>query len=438
MRGITRALLCALVLTAPFAPLPASAQAPAPAPTAPAPAPQKPLYKPEELDQMLAPIALYPDSLLAQVLMAATYPLEVVEASRWSKANPNLKGDAAVQAVQDKTWDVSVKSLAAFPQVLATMNDKLDWTQKLGDAMLSQEKDVAASIQRLRKLSYDAGRLKTGDQQKVTVQPAPAQTPSAPQTIVIEPASPQAIYVPAYEPSWAYGSWPYPAYPPYSYPPPVGYGYGAPLLTGFMWGVGAAAAGAMFSSWNWGGGDVNVNVNRAAYVDRNFNGNRYQNGKWSHQPDHRRGVAYRDAGSRSRYGASVPGADGRRDFRGKDIAGRPGGPGAVGQRPGGPGGIGQGQRPGGVGQGQRPGGVGQGQRPGGVGQGQRPGGVGQGQRPAARQSPQGGAFGGIDRGGQRVNRDAARGRASGGYRGGGGARGGGGRGGGGRGGGGRR
>ncbi|TXL78282.1 DUF3300 domain-containing protein [Vineibacter terrae] len=420
-----RALFYAWMSIALFALSPALAQAPAPRPATTSP--QQPLYKPEELDQMLAPIALYPDSLLAQVLMASTYPLEVVQAARWSKAHPNLKGDEAVKAVQEQTWDVSVKSLVAFPQVLAQMNDKLEWTQRLGDAMLSQHQDVAASIQRLRKMSYDAGRLQTGDQQRVTVQPASAQTPGAPQTIIIEPASPQAVYVPSYQPSWAYGAWPYPAYPPYYYPPPVGYGYGAPLLTGFMWGAGVVAAGAMFSSWNWGGGDVNVNVNRAASIDRRFDGNRYQNGKWSHQPDHRRGVAYRDAGSRSRYGASVPGADGRRDFRGKDVVGRPGGRG----------GIGQGQRPGGVGQGQRPGGIGQGQRPGGV-QGQRPGGIGQGQRPGARQGPQGGAFGGIDRGGQRVNRDAARGRASGGYRGSGGARGGGGRGGGGRGGGGRR
>jgi hypothetical protein len=353
-------------------------------------------FKPEELDQMLAPIALYNDALLSQVLMAATYPLEVVEAARWVKANPNLKGDAAVKAVQDKTWDTSVKSLTAFPQVLVQMSDQLEWTQKLGDAMLGQQKDVAASIQRLRRLSYDAGNLKPSEQQKVNVQPG------TPQTIVIEPATPQTIYVPIYQPSWAYGAWPYAGYPPYYHPPPPGYGYGAPLLRGFMFGVGVAAAGSLYGGWNWGSGDVNINVNRAVNIDRNFNAGRLQGGNWQHLPDHRKGVGYRDAGTRARYGKSIPGADGRRDFRGKDVT-RPGG--------------GPATRPaGGV---QRPGAIGPqagGQRPGGV---QRPAG---GQRPVAG-SQQGGALGGVDRGGQRVSREAARGRSSaGGGRGGGGGR----------------
>src|SRR5229473_2723444 len=119
-------------------------------------------FKPQELDQILAPIALYPDSLLSQVLMAASYPLEIVEAARWSKASPALKGDAAVTAVKDQTWDVSVKSLVAFPSVLMQLNDHLDWTQKLGDAMISQQADVADSIQRLRAKAADAGNLKSG------------------------------------------------------------------------------------------------------------------------------------------------------------------------------------------------------------------------------------------------------------------------------------
>ena len=127
-------------------------------------------FTPEQLDQLLAPIALYPDALLSQTLMAATYPLEVVEAARWTQANPNLKGDAAVQAVKNKDWDVSVKSLVAFPQTLAMMNNNLDWTQKLGDAMIGQQKDVADSIQRLRAKAAAAGNLKTTPQQKVTTQ----------------------------------------------------------------------------------------------------------------------------------------------------------------------------------------------------------------------------------------------------------------------------
>src|SRR5881392_1734179 len=127
-------------------------------------------FKPEELDQMLAPIALYPDSLLSQILMACGYPLEIVEAARWSKANPNLKGDAAVQAVADKEWDTSIKSLVAFPDVLKQLNEHLDWTQKLGDALIGQEADVADSIQRLRAKASAAGNLQSTPQQTVTTQ----------------------------------------------------------------------------------------------------------------------------------------------------------------------------------------------------------------------------------------------------------------------------
>src|SRR6185295_11807194 len=124
-------------------------------------------FKPEELEALVAPIALYPDSVLSQALMASTYPLEVVQAARWIKANPNVKGDAAVKAVEKETWDVSVKSLVAFPQVLEPMNDKLDWTQKLGDAFLADQKAVLDAVQRLRAKAKDSGNLKTTEQQKV-------------------------------------------------------------------------------------------------------------------------------------------------------------------------------------------------------------------------------------------------------------------------------
>src|SRR5207342_2319513 len=133
-------------------------------------------FSPEELDQMLAPIALYDDALLSQVLMAAGYPLEIVEAERWSRAYPNLKGDAAVTAVADKTWDVSVKSLVAFPSVLKQLSDHLDWTQKLGDALIGQQQDVAVSIQRLRAKAAAAGTLKTGKEQTVSTQTQGSET----------------------------------------------------------------------------------------------------------------------------------------------------------------------------------------------------------------------------------------------------------------------
>ncbi|WP_395708930.1 DUF3300 domain-containing protein [Reyranella sp.] len=153
----------------------------------------KKTFSPEELDQILAPIALYDDALLSQVLMAATYPLEIVEASRWLQANTNLKGDAAVKAVADKSWDVSVKSMVAFPPVLSQLNDHLDWTQKLGDAFLGQQQDVAASIQRLRAKAAAAGTLKSGPQTTVTTESQGGET-----VYVVQQASPDVVYVPSH------------------------------------------------------------------------------------------------------------------------------------------------------------------------------------------------------------------------------------------------
>ncbi|RDK07688.1 DUF3300 domain-containing protein [Cupriavidus lacunae] len=282
-------------------------------------------FKPEELEALVAPIALYPDSVLAQALMASTYPLEVVQAARWVKANPNVKGDAAIKAVESQPWDVSVKSLVAFPQVLQPMSDKLDWTQKLGDAFLAQEKDVMAAVQRLRAKAQQSGNLKSNEQQKVIVEP-PAQASGGggtTQTIVrIEPANPEVIYVPAYNPTVVYGGWSYPSYPPYYWPPPPAYYPGGALMTGFAWGVGLAAAGAIFSNCNWGGGDVNINVNKAANIDRNFDRTKVQNGnRWQHDGSHRKGVAYRDNATREKFGNNVAGADRRNDFRGREGAG---------------------------------------------------------------------------------------------------------------------
>lgn len=272
----------------------------------------------EQLDQMLAPIALYPDALLAQVLMAATYPLEVVEAARWSQANPTLKGDAAVAAVKDKSWDVSVKSLTAFPQTLQMMSNQLDWTQKVGDAMIGQQKQVADAVQRLRAKAEAAGNLKSTSQQKVTTQASGGAN-----AIVIEPANPEIMYVPYYNPAWVYGAWPYPAYPPPYYPPPPNYGQA--LMTGMMFGLGVAAGAAMFGGWHWGysgggwgGSYTTVNVNKATNISvNNFNGNRYHNGQWSHDPAHRDGVPYRTAAERQEYRQDRPDAQQRQQFRGQ-------------------------------------------------------------------------------------------------------------------------
>ncbi|MEM5330890.1 DUF3300 domain-containing protein [Paraburkholderia sp. JHI2823] len=278
-------------------------------------------YKPEQIEALVAPIALYPDSVLAQVLMASTYPLEVVYAARWVKAHPDMKGDAAVQAVQDQTWDTSVKSLVAFPQVLEPMYDKLDWTQKLGDAFLAQQKDVFAAVQRLRARAQESGNLKSNEQQNVVVEQAPA---GGGQTIVkIEPANPQVIYVPAYDPTVVYGGWGYPAYPPYYWPPYPAYYPGYYPGAGLAFGVGLLAAGAIFADCNscWGGDDVNINSDRARNVDRNFDSSKLKNGergggRWQHDAGHRQGVAYRDNATRDKF-AGAPGADRRSQYRGR-------------------------------------------------------------------------------------------------------------------------
>jgi hypothetical protein len=274
-------------------------------------------FKPEEIEALVAPIALYPDSVLAQVLMASTYPLEIVHAARWVKANPNVKGDAAVKAVENQPWDTSVKSLVAFPQILEPMNDKIDWTQKLGDAFLAQQKDVFAAVQRLRARAQESGNLKSNEQQNVVVEQAPA---GGGQTVVkIEPANPQVIYVPAYNPTTVYGAWSYPAYPPTYWPPPPAYYPGAALATGFAWGIGLAAAGAIFSDCNscWGGGNVNINVNKAANINRNFDRTKVQGGRWQHDASHRQGVAYRDNATRDKFAGQVAGADRRSEYRGR-------------------------------------------------------------------------------------------------------------------------
>jgi hypothetical protein len=186
---------------------------PKPAPAAQAGATE---FNVEQLDAMLAPIALYPDELLTQTLMASTYPLQVIAASRWLQEdnNKDLKGDALAKALESESWDPSVKSLVPFPQVIAMMNDNLEWIQQLGYAVATQQSAVLDSIQRLRRQAQKAGSLKTTDQQRVVVEK---------DTVVIQPADPQTVYVPIYQPAEVYGEWPYPSYPPVYLPPPPAY-----------------------------------------------------------------------------------------------------------------------------------------------------------------------------------------------------------------------
>lgn len=243
---------------------PTYAQTPAPAAAAPS---NSPMLGAQQLDSLTAPIALYPDALLAQVLMATTFPDDVMAAAAWSKQNPKLQGDDAVKAVSATAWDPSVQSLVAFPQVLATMSQKPDWVQGIGQAFLAQPNDVMDSVQRLRAAAQKAGNLQTSQQQKVIVQPASGT--SSTQTIVIEQPSPQVVYVPTYNPTTVYGPWPYPTYPPVYMPPPPGYVVGSALVSGMAFGVGIAITNSLWGGCDWGHGDVNVNVNRYNNINVN-------------------------------------------------------------------------------------------------------------------------------------------------------------------------
>jgi hypothetical protein len=214
----------------------------------------------QQLDALTAPIALYPDALLAQVLMAATFPQQVQDAAQWVKANPQKQGDAAVQAVASEPWDPSVQSLVAFPQVLATMASKTDWVTQLGNAFLAQPNDVMDSVQRLRKQAQQAGNLKTTEQQKVVVEQS---------TIQIVPANPQVVYVPTYNPTVVYGAWPYPAYPPVYVPPPPGYAIATGFAAGLAFGAGVAVVNSLWGGFNWNSHDVNINVNRYNNINVN-------------------------------------------------------------------------------------------------------------------------------------------------------------------------
>jgi hypothetical protein len=265
-----------------------------------------------ELDQLVAPIALYPDPLLAQVLMAATYPLEIVQAARFAESNKSLTGDALDTALAKEDWDASVKALVATPTVIAMMNDQLDWTQNLGDAVLAQQADVMDAIQRLRVKAEANGKLETTSEQKVTTTQEAGK-----EVIVIEPASPETVYVPYYEPSVVYGSWPYPDYPPYYFAPAPGWVVGGAIATGVAWGAGWAIGNAIWDDFDWGHGNINVDINKHVNIDRNITRNDINVGKWEHNSYHRRGVNYRDNSVQNKFAkADIRAGDRKLDFRG--------------------------------------------------------------------------------------------------------------------------
>ena len=275
-------------------------------PSEPSPPTSQPAFSQQELEQMLAPIALYPDALLSQILMASTYPLEVVEAARWSKANPGLPADSAVQAVAAQPWDASVRSLVAFPEILAMMDQQLEWTERLGDAFLGQQAQVMDTVQALRRRAYEAGNLRTTDQMRVSDDQG---------TISIDPPYPTIIYVPYYDPLVVYGPWWEPAYPPVYWPPWPR--YYLPTPTGFAWGIGVVvSAGFFFGAFDWHRHHARVSNAGNFYYHRGRVD--APPGPWEHNAVHRRGVPYRGETQRQRFGrtGAAPFDGQRRDFRG--------------------------------------------------------------------------------------------------------------------------
>ncbi|EFF7478784.1 DUF3300 domain-containing protein [Escherichia coli] len=316
------------------------------------PAVVKSAFSTAQTDQWVAPVALYPDSLLSQVLMASTYPANVAQAVQWSHDNPLKQGDAAIQAVSDQPWDASVKSLVAFPQLMALMGENPQWVQNLGDAFLAQPQDVMDSVQRLRQLAQQTGSLKSSTEQKVitttkkavpvtqtvtapvipsnTVSTAsPVITEPATTVISIEPANPDVVYIPNYNPTVVYGNWANTAYPPVYLPPPAGEPFIDSFVRGFGYSMGVATTYALFSSIDWddddhdhhhhddddyhhhdgghrdgngwqhNGDNINIDVNNFNRItgehltDKNM--------AWRHNPNYRNGVPYHDQDMAKRF-----------------------------------------------------------------------------------------------------------------------------------------
>jgi hypothetical protein len=388
----------------------------------------------DQLDSLVAPIALYPDPMLAQTLAASTYPLEVIQLQQWLQKNPGLKDKALADAVMKQPWDPSIQALAALPEVVKRLADDIQWTTDLGNAFLAQQSDVMDAVQRMRKKAQDTGNLKSTEQQKVETKVIESKS-----VIVVEQANPQVVYVPSYDPVVVYGPPVYP-YPPIYYPP-AGY-YAAGIAISF--GVGMMMGAAWGGGWGWGcgwGGNNEININRNNNFNRNSNisgGNRNNigsgnrpsqqpgrgNSSWQHNPQHRGGAPYGDRGTANKFGGTA---------RGDSLANRQA---SARQQVGRQGGNLASNRGGGVGASNRVGGDGPSNRAGGAGVSNRAGGGGADRAGSRDLSRSGGgnrdAFGGGSRGSQGYNGSSARasssrGSSSMGSRGGGGRSGGGGR-----------
>lgn len=336
-RGAAVVLCVALVVLGDPALLPGRAQQPAVSSSGAQQIPS------DQLDSLVAPIALYPDPLLGQVLAASTYPLEIIQLQQFLAKNKDLKDQALADAVAKQNWDPTVQALAGLPEVVKRLADDIQWTTDLGDAFLAQESDVMAAVQRMRKKAQQNGALKSDDKMVVETEAVGSNN-----VIVIQQANPQVIYVPSYNPTVVYGP-PVYAYPPIYYQPP-GY-YAAGVF--FAWGVGVAMGAFWRGGWccnaGWGGNNITINNNNNFVRNSNnrtniSGGNRTDisggNGTWQHNPQHRGGAPYGDRATANRYGGAArgearPGQGGRPQ---QGAGNRPGGGGAspaVQNRPGG-------------------------------------------------------------------------------------------------------
>jgi hypothetical protein len=287
-------------------------------------------FPPDQLDSLVAPIALYPDPLLAQVLAASTYPLEIIQLQQWLKKNPGLKDKALADAVAKQPWDPSIQALAGLPDVVKRLADDIQWTTDLGNAFLAQQSDVMDAVQRMRKKAQDKGNLKPNEQQTVETKVIESKP-----VIVIEQANPQVVYVPTYDPVVVYGPPVYP-YPPIYYPPAWYYPAGMAISFGVGVMMGAFWSGGWCCGCGWGGGDITVNRNnnfnrnsnigggnrvsnlpargggnlggnRASTLPAGGNRGRNAGDRWQHNPQHRGGAPYRDRATADRFGGTTRG-----------------------------------------------------------------------------------------------------------------------------------
>lgn len=286
-----------LIAVLPFILIPLFAQAP---PNSPA---STPLLGPDQLDNLVAPIALYPDPLLGQVLAASTYPLEIVQAQQWMGQNSTLQGAQLMEAARQQNWDASVQALVAFPDALKLLSGNVRWTTDLGNAFLAQQADVMAAVQRMRARAQANGRLQSGPQQTVT-----DDTQGGQNAIEIQPASPQVMYVPTYDPAYVWGPG---AYPELWYPDLYGYGFGfgpGIYLGGFFPGW------LGWGGWGWGcgwfGHGLFINAGFfnhfgfhsgfGGFAGRGFEGHQ----AWAHDPVHRGNVPYANHAVASRFNSN--------------------------------------------------------------------------------------------------------------------------------------